>query len=142
MAGAEQIALVKCRLDGIDDSTTLRYVPVSEFGLWRHMMETRHGRSVKVEARSYWVAEQAAWWNSGFAAEDLLPVLRLRFERALPEGISETVERFFPAETYPQAQEALLAHFSPELEVRLVAALPGYFMPATAYQPRSVDLPA
>ena len=130
MEGAEQIALVRCRLDGLDDSKTLRYVPLSEFKLWRHLMESRHGRAVAVEARSYWVADQATWWNSGFAAEDLVPVLRLRFERLFPDGIAEQVERFFPAETYPQAQEALLGHFREDSEVRLVAAVPGYFVPA------------
>ena len=46
MEGAEQIALVRCRLDGLDDSKTLRYVPLSEFKLWRHLMESRHGRAV------------------------------------------------------------------------------------------------
>jgi len=138
MTAAERVALVQCRLDGADDATTLRYVPLAEFEMWRHLMETRHGRSVTVEATSYWIAEQAAWWNSGYSEEDLLPVLRLRFERLLPGDVEEQVERFFPAETYPQAQEALLSHLTTRARVRLLSAVPGYFVPADARRAAAV----
>jgi hypothetical protein len=141
MSGEEQVALVRCRLDGRDDVDTVRYVPLSEFGLWRYLMEHRHGRSISVDATSLWVAEPASWWNSGFREEELVPVLRLRFERAHGDGVSEIVERFFPAETYPEAQEALLSHFGgPQL--RLVAASPGYFVPAGVAPARKTALSA
>jgi len=121
---------VRCRLNGADDSETLRYVPLSEFELWRYMMEHRHSREVEIDTVSIWVAERSAWWNSGFAEEDLVPVLRLRFERCREDGVREVIERFFPAETYPQAQEALLSHFAGPPRLRLIGASPGYFVPA------------
>jgi hypothetical protein len=136
----EQVALVRCFLDGADEATTLRYVPVAEFELWRHLMETRHGRSVSVDSVSVWIAEQSAWWNSGFTAEDLVPVLRLRFER-IQEGVPAVMERFFAAETYPEAQEALLSHFGEGQRVRPLSATPGYFVPAAARQ-RPIVRPA
>ncbi len=109
----------------------LRYVPLAEFGLWKHLMETRHERQVSVESVSVWVAEDPARWNSGYAAEDLEPVLRVRLELPGPDGVPVPVERFFPAETYPEAQEALLRHYEhPER----VVAIPGYFVP-TGGQP-------
>ena len=44
-----------------------------------------------------------------------------------PNGVPVPIERFFPAETYPEAQEALLSHYeNPER----VVAIPGYFVPA------------
>ncbi len=43
---------------------------------------------------------------------------------------------------YPEAQEALLAHFGEECEVRLVAAVPGYFMLAGAAHFQRASLPA
>jgi hypothetical protein len=106
----------------------LRYVPLAEFGLWKHLMETRHARQVSIESISVWVAEDPARWNSGFAAEDLEPVLRVRLEMQGPGGVRVPVERFFPAETYPEAQEALLSHYA---QPERVVATPGYFVPTS-----------
>ena len=124
----DRVPLVRCRLDGSGGFATLRYVPLCEFGLWQYLMETRHGRRVAVEQVSIWVPEEAASWNSGFEADDLEPVLRVRFERAGPNGLAVPVERFFPAETYPEAQEALLHHFD-DVPVAHLEATPGYFVP-------------
>jgi hypothetical protein len=137
MAAEDHVALVRCRLDGLDEGETLRYVPLNEFELWRYMMENRHSRNVQVENVSLWIAERSAWWNSGYAEEELVPVLRLRFERPRENGVREVVERFFPAETYPQAQEALLSHFGGPPRLRLIGAIPGYFVP-----PESGRVPA
>ena len=137
----DQIALVRCRLDGPDEALETRYVPLQEFELWRYMMENRHGRTVAVETVSVWIAERAAWWNSGFSAEDAAPVLRLRFERRLPSGVAEPVERFFPAETYPTAQEALLSHFAGR-GLRFLSATPGYFLPVPELRSEAVGLSA
>lgn len=131
---SDRVPLVRCRLDGPEDGgvARLRYIPQAEFDLWRHMMETRHSRKVTVEAVSIWIAEEAARWNSGFAADDLEPVLRVVIERPGPHGVPLAVERYFPAETYPRAQEALLNHFSGVSRPLRVFAVPGYFVPVTA----------
>jgi hypothetical protein len=122
--------MVRCRLDGpLGAVESLRYIPLAEFELWRFLMETRHAREVVVEEVSIWVAEESGTWNSGFAAEeDLQPVVRLRLERASSFGVPIPMERYFPAETYPQAQEALLGHFEEE-PCRVLGATPGYFVP-------------
>ena len=133
MSLSEPIPLVRCRLDGVDlDFRVLRYVPLAEFGLWRHLMETRHYRVVSVESISVWVAEEAARFNSGWADEELEPVLRVRIEVPGPDGIPIPVERFFPAETYPEAQEALLAHYPGAAGSWPVIATPGYFVPSSS----------
>jgi hypothetical protein len=130
----EAIPMVRCRLGGIPegDPNALRYVPLSEFELWRHLMESRHRRIVEVEAISIWLAEEAATWNSGFSPEDLEPVLRIHLELQEGQGVLRPVERFFAAETYPQAQEALLSHYSGPARPRRVVATPGYFVPPSA----------
>jgi hypothetical protein len=136
MALSEPIPIVRCRLARGDEGTAaLRYVPLAEFGLWKHLMETRHERPVTVEAVSIWVPEDAARWNSGFAAEDCEPVLRVRLELPGPYGVPVPVERFFPAETYPQAQEALLSHFDGPNKPQRVIATPGYFVPERDQRP-------
>lgn len=121
--------MVRCRLDGDEGPASVRYIPLGEFELWRHLMETKHGRSIAVERVSLWVSEQAAGWNSGYSPDDLEPVLRVHFERPGPSGIGVPVDRFFPAETYPQAQEALLSHFQGVSLLLDVVATPGYFVP-------------
>jgi len=136
MSVSEPVAIVRCRLAGPDEESprSLRYVPLAEFGLWCHLMETRHRRAVRIESVSVWVAEDAARWNSGWAAEDLEPVLRVQMEVPGPGGIPMPVERFFPAEIYPEAQEALMAHYTGSARPRRVTATPGYFVP-TADRP-------
>jgi hypothetical protein len=131
MGTLEPIPLVRCRLDGPDDwsAERLRYIPLAEFELWRHFMETRHHRQVTIEAVSVWLAEDPAVWNSGFSPDDMEPVLRVRLERPGPHGVPVPVERYFPAETYPVAQEKLLAHIPVEPGMRAVSATPGYFVP-------------
>lgn len=138
------IPIVRCRLGGrLDEgqATSLRYVPVAVFELWKHLMETRHGRSVRVEAVSVWIEEEASVWNSGFAADDLEPVLRVRIDLPGPFGIPVPVERFFPAETYPRAQEAWLGHFD-GLRRQRVVATPGYVVAGAARRAREVRVPA
>jgi hypothetical protein len=139
MGVRERVALVRCRLDGPEAELTaaVRFVPLSEFELWRFLMETRHRRRVTVEAVSVWMAEESAAWNSGFAPEDLEPVLRIRLELPGPYGVPVPVERFFPAETYPRAQEALLSHM-PVGRGAPMTATPGYFLPVERHVPSPV----
>ena len=133
MASSEPIPIVRCRLSGEGEGATanLRYVPLSDFGLWKHLMESRHHRQVSIESVSIWIAEDAARWNSGFQDEDLEPVLRVRLDVSGPSGVCIPVERYFPAETYPLAQEALLQHFQGPSTPEHVVATPGYFVPAS-----------
>ena len=132
MSVPEPIPMVRCHLDGPPDvpERNVRYVPLAEFGLWQHLMETKHHRTVTVEQVSIWVPEDAARRNSGYVAEDLQPVLRLRFQKPGPQGTVLTLERYFPAETYPEAQEALLSH-TENASCRRLSATPGYFVPVS-----------
>ncbi|HUG54231.1 MAG TPA: hypothetical protein VMR21_11545 [Vicinamibacteria bacterium] len=125
------IPMVRCHLDGAEDDPAreLRYVPAAEFELWRFFMQTKHQRTVTVEEVSVWVPEGPGIWDERLDADALAPVLRIRFEKPGPDGSVIPVERFFPAETYPQARAALLAHFDPRCRWSVVAT-PGYFVPA------------
>jgi len=126
------LSMVRCHLDGGgEDPREMRYIPAAEFELWRHLMETRHARSVTVDEVSVWVAEAPHVWNADLDVDLLQPVLRVRFHKPGPQGIAIPVERFFPVETYPEARSALLAHFDPRCG-RSVEATPGYFVPLGA----------
>lgn len=123
--------MVRCRLDSTNggDDTVRRYVPLAEFGLWKYLMESRHRKRVVVEAISVWAPEEPALWNSGYAAEDLDPVLRIQFTTRGPLGAPVPVVRYFPALMYPRAQEALLSHFAGVSNTRDLSATAGYFLP-------------
>ena len=125
------IPMVRCHLDGVDEdpARALRFVPAAEFELWRYFMETRHGRKVAVDEVSVWVPETAQRWSDDIEPDLLEPVLRIDFEKPGPNGSMVPVQRFFPAETYPEARAALLTHFDPRCRWT-VAATPGYFVPA------------
>lgn len=125
--------MVRCHLDGGEDDSlrALRYVPLAEFELWRHLMESRHHRRVTVDEVSVWVAEDTARWSSVGDIESLLPVLRVRFRARNRTGVPVPVERFLAAETYPEAQEALLSHYD-EQPAHGVQATAGYFVPSAS----------
>jgi hypothetical protein len=135
MTPHDTVPMVRCRLDARDESAarTLRYVPLDEFGLWRYMMEHRHRREVTVEEISIWVAEDSARWSSFEGPDSLEPVLRVRFQQVGEDGTPMPVQRFFPAETYPEAQEALLRHYQNGSR-SAVRATPGYFVPVQSAQ--------
>jgi len=136
VSSRNRVPLVRCRLDGPEArlAAGVRFVPLAEFELWRFLMEKRHRRKVTVEAVSVWMAEEAVLWNSGFAAEELEPVLRVQLDLPGPNGVHVPIERFFPAETYPRAQEALLSHM-PGGRDASVTATPGYFLPVSLPEP-------
>jgi hypothetical protein len=126
--------MISCRLDGSEEhpARERRYIPAAEFELWRHFMETRHGRVVTVDDVSVWVPEapEASLDPAIHAAIDadvLLPVRRVSFEQSNLQGIVVPVVRFFPNETYPEAKEALLKHFDRQCR-RSVQETPGYFL--------------
>ena len=123
--------MVRCHMGpGDDPSQTLRYVPLGEFELWRFMMETRHRRTITVDDVSLWVPEDASLLTSIADPELCEPVLRIEFDARSPYGVPVPVQRFLSAETYPEAQAALLAHF--ESAYRVVTATAGYFVPRAA----------
>jgi hypothetical protein len=127
--GIEHVPIVRCRLNGVVSEATRRYIPLSEFGLWQNLMQSRHQRSVMVEEVSVWIPEEAAWWSSGVTSEDLEPVIRLRFEIPGPQGAPVPVERFFPAETYSLALRSLLTHYEEgQVKPRHIRSTPGYFV--------------
>jgi hypothetical protein len=141
MSLSQSVPMVRCRLDGAEEDSlrALRYVPLADFEFWRHLMENRHRRQVTVEEVSVWVAEDPARWSSLGDVDALQPVLRVRFDAPGAEGVPRLVERFLPAETYPEAQEALLSHYAGQPSEELQATA-GYFVPASSGSPASEPL--
>ena len=139
MSADSKVPMVRCHLEGGDDdpALALRYIPAAEFELWRHFMETRHSRRVTIEDVSVWVPETPDAWSEDQDPEVLQPVLRVRFEKPGPHGMVVPVERFLPAETYPTARAALLAHADPRC-AEDVEATPGYFL-AGVPRPHAFD---
>jgi hypothetical protein len=128
--GTNAIPMARCQLSGHsgeDRGKTVRYVPLSELGLWLYLMTNRHRRRAWVESVSHWLPEDPGLWNSGYAEQFLDPVLRVRFEAMTEHGVVQPVERFIAAFSYPAAQEALLSHY-PRRVRATIEATPGYFV--------------
>jgi hypothetical protein len=123
------VAMVRCRLDPSRNTSEVRYIPATEFDLWRHLMESKYGRTVEVEAVSVWVPEKPGVWDDGIDGDQLEPVVRLRFEKPGPYGTAIPVVRYLQRESFREAKAALLAHF--DLRCRWsLEATPGYFVAA------------
>jgi hypothetical protein len=139
MSADSKVPMVRCHLEGgsADPALALRFIPAAEFELWRHFMETRHSLKVTVEDVSVWVPETSERWSEDLDPDALLPVVRVRYDKPGPQDSVVPVERFLPAESYPKAKAALLAHAGPGCGRRLEAT-PGYFVPAQS-RPRTLD---
>lgn len=131
MPRIEPIPIVRCHLGPGDDPwNTLRYVRLAEFEMWRFLMETRHRRDVVVEEVSLWVPDDATLMAADIDDPELgEAVVRICFETPGWHGVPVPVERFLPAQTYPEAQAALMSHFEAASSVTTTA---GYFVPAGA----------
>jgi hypothetical protein len=129
MTPENSLPMIRCYLDGFDHSSHLRYVPASEFELWRHFMATQHSRPVTVDEVSIWRPESPDLLGDDIDFDALEPVLRVSFEKPGPAGSTLPVVRFLPIETYPEAKEALLAHFDEDCLLSLEET-PGYFVAA------------
>jgi hypothetical protein len=127
------VAMVRCRLDGSERPSELRYIPAAEFELWRHLMVTRHDRTVLVDEVSVWVPERADVAVEGLDPNCLEAVARVRFETAGPQGTRVPVARFLPVDTLPESRAALLAHFDARSRWT-VETTAGYFL---SERPRS-----
>ena len=121
------VPLIRCQLDGSGSTREARYVPAAEFDLWRHLMKTKHARHVSIDEVSAWVPDAPELLAAEPDPDALEPVLRVRFDKPGPAGAVIPVERYFPAETYPQAKAALLGHFNPRCRWN-VEVTPGYFL--------------
>lgn len=136
MKNETPVPLIRCQLDGTGSSSEARFVPAAEFDLWRHLMKTKHARNVSIDEVSVWVPDASELLGSEPDAEALEPVLRVRFDKPGPGGAVVPVERYLPAETYPQAKAALLAHFDPRCWWD-VEVTPGYFLASS--EPAEVE---
>lgn len=131
--------MVRCHLDASRENSELRYIPASEFDLWQHLMESKHGRPVSVDEVSVWVPETPEVWDDAIDSDRLDAVVRVRFEKPGPQGTAVPVVRYFPTETYREAKSALLAHF--DLRCRWsVEVTPGYFVAAASNGAREESL--
>jgi len=119
--------MVRCHLDGSVDSSNLRYVPASQFDLWRHFMSSSHGRLVTVDEVSSWVPESPDILKSDIDPERLEPVVRVAFDREPEAAAAVPVVRFLPYDTYPEARASLLGHFDESCQETLEET-PGYFV--------------
>ena len=101
-------------------------------------METKHTRAVAVDEVSVWVPETPRVWDEHMDADALEPVVRVHFEKPGIDGVMVPVERFLPAETFPRAKAALLAHYDPRCRWTLDSR-PGYFVSGAKSQTEDVE---
>jgi hypothetical protein len=129
----DPVHMVRCLLDGaFGEMTAVRYVPAAEFGLWEHLMRSRHHRTVILETVSIWLPEAAAMVRPDLDIDELDAVLRFEVTLPGPGGFMVPSVRFFAAETYHEARAALLSHF-PGADRALVTTA-GYFLPPALAQ--------
>ena len=104
--------LVRCELrrKGSNNSQ-VRYVPLEIFGLWEHLMATKHDFEVVRPKASLWLdmedSPEAAYSENQY--ERVTEVTLLRYSDA--DGMFSKVNRYFPTGEYPALKSLLLKHY-------------------------------
>ena len=119
--------LVRCeiRREDVTGAPTVRYVPLEIFGLWEHLMRTRHRFEVTRTVASLWIdvdeTPEAAYGENQY--ERVTEVELLRYSER--DGMFSRVSRYFPSAEYPTLKGLLLRHYesvsepgAPELQIK------------------------
>ena len=132
---SEKVVLCAIERDG---KRSERYIPLREFGLWKYLMESKHGFSVTDASASVWVDreefERLRSIYEGAAVET--PVVRLTFFiYSDQDAMHYQVVRFVPDAEKEAIREILLGHFAPDKVKRESIAIDecaGYWLGAQA----------
>lgn len=104
--------LVRCeiRRPGSEEPS-VRFVPLEIYGLWEHLMRTKHQFEVSSNISSLWIDvdenPDAAYGENKY--ERVTEVTLLRY--SAKDGMFDRVNRYFPTEEYPQLKNLLLKHY-------------------------------
>jgi len=111
--------LVRCTVGREGDKTrSVRYVPMEIFGLWRHLMETKHGLGVGEKQASLWIdTEESAEFS--YSEQECEPVTELTlFIFSKQDQMYGRVCRYIPAEEYEDVKGILLRHYGIDEEAQ------------------------
>lgn len=102
--------VVRCEVER-DETSTVRYVPMEIFGLWEHLMSSRHGFTVLSHQASLWIdAEESPDIRSNESSYDEVTEVTL-FVYSDTDGMFSRVVRYFPQENYTKLRDIFLSHY-------------------------------
>jgi hypothetical protein len=107
--------IVRCEIRRKDDGTgsTVRYVPLEIYGLWRYLMEEKHRFEVVRDETSLWIdvdeSPEIAYDEPRYE-----PVTEVSlFLYSDPAGMYSRVSRYFPSADYEKLKSIFLSHYLP-----------------------------
>ena len=127
--------LVRCHLRSPGEASYARYVPLTEFKLWRYFITNAHGKIVDGENISLWMDVDSFSGNPGFQGRPTVEVTRVQVEYW--DEAKETTthsERYFPSADYPAIKEIFLGHYPEKINgdhpvsKRRVTETNGYYL--------------
>ena len=104
--------LVRCHLRSPGEAPYARYVPLTEFKLWRYFITNAHGKIVDGENISLWMDVESFEDNPGLVSRPTEAVTRVRVEYW--DEAKETTshaERYFPSSDYAAIRDIFLEHY-------------------------------
>ena len=106
--------LVRCELRRKGSSASqVRFVPLEIFGLWEHLMTTKHGFEISRPRASLWLdmedSPDAAYTQNQF--ERVTEVTAYVYSER--DEMFTRARRYFPAEEAHQLRSIFLSHYTP-----------------------------
>lgn len=127
--------LVRCLLRSPGEAPYTKYVPLSEFKLWKYYMKNAHGKIIEGEDVSVWLDSASFDEAVSNGARPVESVTRISVEYwDAAEQTTNQVERFFPSDGYDDIRETFLTHYPDRSEdgksiaQRRVSETEGYYL--------------
>jgi hypothetical protein len=91
---------------------SIRYIPMEIYGLWEHLMVSKHGFQVDNRGASLWIdVEESPEVTYSEPSYERVTEVTL-FVYSEPDGMFTRVCRYFPSEEYPALKRTFLSHYA------------------------------
>jgi hypothetical protein len=106
--------LLRCEIARPDGSGGgVRYVPLEMFGLWEHLLTSRHGFRIRSRTASVWVEIEEGGAGAGVRSpvEKVTELCLFVFDAG--DGMLHRICRFVPTAELESVRQILLRHYRP-----------------------------
>ena len=111
MAKEKIVRCVVCKRGSGHSCSSVRYVPLEIFRLWKHLMTDRHGFDVADECLSLWFDIDGDP-NITYAESNYEQVTRVSLRvYSESDAMFHEVTRYFPTNSYPAIRPLFLSHY-------------------------------
>ena len=102
----------------------IRFIPLSEYKLWEHLLKERHRIEVIKKQTMLWISKEEYSMNKGIyskmSKENVIKITLYLFSKEEEEEMLIPVIRFLSEEEYPKIKPIFLSHYQGQNIERII----------------------